>query len=47
MPADIQMTQELQENRTHKITFRLNNGEVKFLDEFSGRVGIYKRNSPS
>jgi Arc/MetJ-type ribon-helix-helix transcriptional regulator len=28
------------ENRTHKITFRLNEQEVKFLDEFSGSAGI-------
>ncbi len=29
-----------QENRTHKITFRLNDQEVKFLDEFSSSAGI-------
>ncbi|WP_439484427.1 plasmid mobilization protein [Cyclobacterium plantarum] len=28
------------ENRTHKITFRLNDQEVKFLDEFSKSAGI-------
>lgn len=34
------MTKETQENRTHKITFRLNDREVKFLDEFSQSTGI-------
>ncbi|WP_234364431.1 plasmid mobilization protein [Lunatibacter salilacus] len=34
------MIQEIQENRTHKITFRLNNREVKFLDVFSQSTGI-------
>lgn len=34
------MIQETQENRTHKITFRLNDREVKFLDEFSQSTGI-------
>ena len=34
------MTQKTQENRTHKITFRLNDREVKFLDEFSQSTGI-------
>jgi len=28
------------ENRPHKITFRLNEQEVKFLDEFSGSAGL-------
>ncbi|WP_114751963.1 plasmid mobilization protein [Pleomorphovibrio marinus] len=31
---------DTQENRTHKITFRLNEREVKFLDEFSKSAGI-------
>ncbi|WP_162344186.1 plasmid mobilization protein [Cyclobacterium salsum] len=31
---------DTQENRTHKITFRLNEQEVKFLDEFSKSAGI-------
>ncbi len=34
------MIQETQKNRTHKITFRLNDREVKFLDEFSQSTGI-------
>lgn len=40
MPAKTQMIKELQENRTHKITFRLNEREVKFLDEISCGAGI-------
>lgn len=31
---------DTQENRTHKITFRLNDQEVQFLDEFSKSAGI-------
>lgn len=31
---------ETKENRTHKITFRLNEEEVKFLDDFSNSAGI-------
>jgi len=34
------MIKEPQENRTYKFTFRVNDREVKFLDEFSGSVGI-------
>jgi hypothetical protein len=34
------MMQETQGNRKNKITFRLNDREVKFLDEFSGSAGI-------
>jgi len=29
-----------QENKTHKITFRLNKQEAKFLDDFAGSAGI-------
>ena len=29
-----------QENKTHKITFRLNEQEAKFLDDFAGSAGI-------
>ena len=31
---------DTQENKTHKITFRLKAQEAKFLDDFSGSAGI-------